>query len=212
MSDGSGPFQGRSAGIDPEPAGLGAAPAWIEHRDRGVVGEQLLRSEDVLRKSFLRRRQPPAGAAEPVGEGRAIDLDGPAGQRSGFAGRAAGIAVFRDHDMGGQGGGREVLGDRPLRGRRLLDGPAGLATIARSADTDDPEACRPRRGGCMYGLGAAPGEAQIRSQDAPPVLPTARSKAPLIRLGYPDYGGLRGEGSIPVALPPPASFRRLFSV
>ena len=30
------------AGIDPEPAGLGAAAAGIEHRDRSVVGEQLL--------------------------------------------------------------------------------------------------------------------------------------------------------------------------
>src|SRR5262245_32898034 len=34
------------ASVDPEPAGLGAAAAGIEHRNRGVVGEQLLRGKD----------------------------------------------------------------------------------------------------------------------------------------------------------------------
>jgi hypothetical protein len=46
------------AGIDPEPAGLGATPARIEHRDRGVIGEQLLRAEDVFGEPLLQRRQP----------------------------------------------------------------------------------------------------------------------------------------------------------
>ena len=44
--------------------------------------------------------------------------------------------------MGEQGRGGEALGDRPLRGRRLMDGPAGPAAIARPADADDPQ---PRR-------------------------------------------------------------------
>ena len=44
--------------------------------------------------------------------------------------------------MGEQGGGRESLSDRPLRGRRLVDGPAGPATVTRAADPDDP---KPRR-------------------------------------------------------------------
>jgi hypothetical protein len=52
------------------------------------------------------------------------------------------IAVLGDQDMGEQGGGREALGDRPLRGRRLVDGAAGPAAIARPADADDAE---PRR-------------------------------------------------------------------
>src|SRR5215470_2501223 len=39
------------ASIDPKPAGLGTAAAGIEHRDRGVVGEQLLRGEDVFGES-----------------------------------------------------------------------------------------------------------------------------------------------------------------
>src|SRR5229473_1235423 len=41
------------ARIDPQPAGLGAAAAGIEQRDRGVIGEQLLRAEDVLGEPLL---------------------------------------------------------------------------------------------------------------------------------------------------------------
>ena len=43
------------AGVDPEPAGLGAAPAGIEHRDRRIVSEQLLRGEDMLGEPCLQR-------------------------------------------------------------------------------------------------------------------------------------------------------------
>jgi len=41
------------AGVDPEPAGLGAAAPGIEHRDRRIVGEQLVRGEDLLGKPGL---------------------------------------------------------------------------------------------------------------------------------------------------------------
>jgi hypothetical protein len=61
-------------GVDPEPAGLGAAAAGIEHRDRRVVSEQSLRSEDVFGKPCLQRLQPPDRSANPIGEGRAIQL------------------------------------------------------------------------------------------------------------------------------------------
>jgi hypothetical protein len=63
-------------GIDPEPAGIGAAAAaGILHRERCVVGEQLLRGEDVFGKSRLQRLEPPAGTADPVRQSRAVDLD-----------------------------------------------------------------------------------------------------------------------------------------
>jgi hypothetical protein len=54
-------------GIDPEPAGLGAATAGIEHRDRCVVSEQRLRGKDVLGEPGLQRLEPPDGPAHPVG-------------------------------------------------------------------------------------------------------------------------------------------------
>ena len=52
------------------------------------------------------------------------------------------IAVFGDQDMSEQGRTGQPLADRPLRGRGLMDGPAGPAAIARPADADDP---KPRR-------------------------------------------------------------------
>ena len=52
------------------------------------------------------------------------------------------IAVFGDQDMGEEAGGGHAFGDRPLRGRRLVDGAAGPAAVARPADADDP---KPRR-------------------------------------------------------------------
>jgi hypothetical protein len=132
------------AGIDPEPAGLGATPARIEHRDRGVIGEQLLRAEDVFGEPLLQRRQPPADTADPVGECRAVDLDAMPGEDLALPVEWKVIAVFGDQDMSEQGRTGQPLGDRPLRGRGrgLMDGPAGPAAIPRPADSDDP---KPRR-------------------------------------------------------------------
>jgi len=36
----------------------------------------------------------------------------------------------------------QALGDRPLRGCRLVNGPAGAAAIARAADADNTKPCR----------------------------------------------------------------------
>src|SRR5437870_4968760 len=55
-------------GVDPQPPGLGAATARIEHRDRGVIGEQLLRRKDLLGEPRMKRLEPPARAANPVGK------------------------------------------------------------------------------------------------------------------------------------------------
>ena len=63
------------AGINPDPAGFGTTATGVEHRDRGIVGEQLLRGKDVLGEPCLQRLQPPDGAANPVGERRTIQLD-----------------------------------------------------------------------------------------------------------------------------------------
>ena len=47
-----------------------------------------------------------------------------------------------DQDMAEKTGTGETLGDRTLRGGRLMNGPAGPAAIARPADADHP---KPRR-------------------------------------------------------------------
>ena len=44
--------------------------------------------------------------------------------------------------MSQQTGSGQALGDRTLRGRRLMNSPAGAAAIARAADADDAESRR----------------------------------------------------------------------
>ena len=85
--------------------------------------------------------QPPAGAADPVGQRRAVQLDTVAREDLALTIERKVIAVFGDQHMGEKPGTGEPLGDRPLRRQRLVDGPAGAAAIARPADTDHPEPC-----------------------------------------------------------------------
>src|SRR5262245_30882808 len=129
------------ASVDPEPAGLGAAAAGIEHRNRGVVGEQLLRGKDVLGESGLKRLEPPAGAADPVRERRAVQLDALPGEDLALTIQRQWIAVFRDQGMGEKAGSGHAFGDRPLRSMRLVNGSASPAAVAGSADADDTKPC-----------------------------------------------------------------------
>src|SRR5258705_7290300 len=91
----------------------------------------------MLGQSCLQRLQPPASAADPVCQGRAIDLDTLPGEDLALPVKRQVIAVFGDQDMGEKTGSGEALGDRTLRGGRLVDGPAGAAAITGSADADD---------------------------------------------------------------------------
>jgi hypothetical protein len=59
----------------------------------------------VLGKPFLQRLQPPTGAADPVGKGRAVDLDALPGKDLALPVERQMIAVFGNQDMSEQGGG-----------------------------------------------------------------------------------------------------------
>src|SRR5258706_2727588 len=96
----------------------------------------------MLGEPCLQRLQPPASAADPVCQGRAIDLDTLPGEDLALPVKRQVIAVFGNQDMREKTGSGEALGDRTLRGGRLVDGPAGPAAIAGPADADDP---KPRR-------------------------------------------------------------------
>ncbi len=87
----------------------------------------------------LQRLQPPHCSANPVGEGRAIKLDALPGEDLALLVEGKMIAVFGDQHMRKQAGRGQALGDWPLRSRRLMDRAAGLAAVARTADTDDPQ-------------------------------------------------------------------------
>src|ERR1700739_4870544 len=68
------------ARIDPQSAHFGAATAWVEHRDRRVIGEYLARPKNMRGHTRLQRLEPPARTANPVGQGRTIDLDAMSGE------------------------------------------------------------------------------------------------------------------------------------
>jgi len=80
--------------------------------------------------------QPPAGAADPVRQGRAIDLDAVPGEDLALPVKWQVIAIFGDQDMSEKTGTGEALGDRTLRGGGLMDGPAGPTAITGPADAD----------------------------------------------------------------------------
>src|SRR6266576_2549895 len=96
----------------------------------------------MLRQSCLQRLQPPASAADPICQGRAIDLDILPGEDLALPVKRQVIAVFGDQDMREKAGSGEAFGDWTLWGGHLVDGPAGPAAIARPADADDPKPCR----------------------------------------------------------------------
>jgi hypothetical protein len=98
-----------------------------------------LRSEDVLGEFGLQDLEPPAGAADPVRQGRTAQFDALPGKDLALSIKGEVVAVFRDEDIGEQARGRKALGDRPFRSGRLMDRPAGPAAIAGPADTDDPQ-------------------------------------------------------------------------
>src|ERR1700674_3385281 len=87
----------------------------------------------------LQRLQPPTSAAHPVGESRAIDIDPVPDEDLALPVKRKVIAVLGDQDMSEKTGTGEALGDRTLRGGRLMNSPAGPAAIARPADADDPK-------------------------------------------------------------------------
>src|SRR5258707_9850495 len=124
------------ARIDPQPAGLGAAAAGIEHRDRRVVGKQLARSKHMRCQAGLQRLQPPTSAAHPVRKSRAIDIDPVPGEDLALPVKREVIAVLGDQDMGEKTGTGAALGDRTFRSGRMMNSPAGPAAIARPADAD----------------------------------------------------------------------------
>jgi hypothetical protein len=76
----------------------------------------------MRREPGLQRLQPPAGAADPVGKGRAVDLDALPGKDLALPVQRQMIAVFGDQDMGEKTGTGEALGDRTLRGGRSRAG------------------------------------------------------------------------------------------
>ena len=126
--------------IAPQAPGLGPAPAGVEHRQRRVVGEDPGRAHDVPAQQAPQRLQPPAGPADPVAQGRAVELDPLPGEDLRLAVERQEIGVLGHQHVREQRLGRHPAGDRPLRcgglHHRLLAGPAA---VAGSADHLHPQ-------------------------------------------------------------------------
>jgi hypothetical protein len=63
------------ARIGPQLAGLVLPASGIEHRRRRLVGEQLGRALESGEQTLVHRPQQEGGAADPIGQGRAIERD-----------------------------------------------------------------------------------------------------------------------------------------
>lgn len=90
--------------IDPKPPGLRSSAAWIEDRHWRVVGEQMIGGEHVLAQAIVQRLEPPARAADPAGESRALQFDTVAGEDLRLPIERSVVAVFADQHLGEQRG------------------------------------------------------------------------------------------------------------
>src|SRR6266540_4458110 len=127
------------ARIHPKPSRLGATAAGIKHRDRRIVGKQVIRCKDVRAELFVQRVEPPACAANPSGQRRAIELNAVAREDLRLSIQRRVIAIFADQDLREQRRRRQATCDRTLRRRRLVHGPTGPAAIFGAANPDDTE-------------------------------------------------------------------------
>ena len=84
------------ARVDPESSGPGAPAPRIEHRHGRVVGEEMVGGKGVAAQPLVQRIEPPAGAADPAGERRAVDLGAVAGKDLCLAIERGVVAIFGD--------------------------------------------------------------------------------------------------------------------
>lgn len=125
--------------VDPQSTGLSFPSTRIEYGDRRVVGEDLAGSKDLSGQQIMKRFQPPAGPAHPVGQGRPVKLHTKTAQNLGLTIERQMVAVLTHQHLGDQTGCGHALGDHPLRCRSLMDSATGPTTMFGPIDTDDPD-------------------------------------------------------------------------
>ena len=142
--------------VAPQSPGFGSAASGIEHRQRGVVGEPFRARQRGAEYQIIQRRQPPAGAADPVAQGGTVQCDALALQHLGLAIQRRGITE---------------LADQHMRDHRL-GGHAAIDQAAKRTDaTPSGQPARPlRRGGNHHSTFAGPAGVTRAACDAHPQL------------------------------------------
>ena len=118
-------------GIRPELARLRASAARIEHRRRGLVGEQLARSLQGLEEPLVNGPEQEGGAPDPIGERRAIERDALASVDLRLPVERKVVGVFGDEHLRDEVVRRQAALDEPRRRGRLYDRLASPAGVSR---------------------------------------------------------------------------------
>src|SRR5215470_12757541 len=123
--------------VHPKPSSLGATATGIEHWDRRIVVKQMIRRKDIRTESFVQRVEPPACAADPCGQRRAIEINAETRKDLRLPVQRRVIAIFADQDLREQRRRRQAACNRALRSRRLRHRSASAAAIFGAANADD---------------------------------------------------------------------------
>jgi hypothetical protein len=126
--------------VAPQASRLGPPAAGIEHRKRGVVGEDLGRGQHRADDQVVQWCQPPTRAANPVRQGRTVQLDALTLEHLRLAVKRQGIRIFADHHVRDQRLRRHSAINGAIRRRRYEhDILAGAARITRTPGHPDPQ-------------------------------------------------------------------------
>jgi len=100
--------------VDPEVPGFRTATPRVEHRDRRVIGEQMIGVEDMASEAVVQGIEPPAGPADPSSQGRTLQIHAVAHKDPRLAVKWKMIGIFADKHMSEQRRGGQPFGDDPF--------------------------------------------------------------------------------------------------
>ncbi len=128
------------AHVYPQPTSAGLAMARRQHRHGRVVGMQLARLQRLLRQRLDQRLQQGACAADPVRQGRALQLNAFTGVDRALPVQRQMIGILGHQDVGEQARACHTARDRPRRRFALHDPLAAGARQLGPNVPDHPEA------------------------------------------------------------------------
>ena len=130
------------ANVGPQPAGLGLAGAWREHRHRGIVDMQSVAGQHVGRQGVDQRLQRRRCGSDPAAQGGGLQAHPRAGKDLGLTIERQVIVIFRHDNMSEQPRPGATAGDRVVGCWRRHHRVTNPARQFLSNVPDDLEAAR----------------------------------------------------------------------